>query len=62
MEGINTEEILSHNLFDKSILFDFATTTKTNKSVVVTEIEKGLFSITAITEFKKDLTFHSRNS
>ena len=56
--SMNKEEILSHDLFGNRILFDFAsTTTKTNKSLIVVEIEKDLFSTTTtVTEFKKEST------
>lgn len=48
----------THNLLDDSILFDFSsTTTKTNKSSIVAEIEKGPLSTTAVPEFRKRLTF-----
>ena len=51
-------EMQTHNLLDDSILFDFSsTTTKTNKSSIVAEIEKGPLSTTAVTEFRKHLTF-----
>ena len=58
--SMNKEEILSHDLFGNRILFDFATTTtKTNKSLIVAEIEKDLFSTTTVTEFKKESTLFS---
>lgn len=51
-------EMQTHNLLDDSILFDFSsTTTKTNKSSIVAEIEKGPLSTTAVFEFRKHLTF-----
>ena len=56
MQGIIMEEV-SHDLFD------FSTTTKTNKSLIVAEIEKGLLSTSAVTELKKRFNFiHSQNN
>ena len=56
MQGIIMEEV-SHDLFD------FSTTTKTNKSLIVAEIEKGLLSTSAVTELKKIFNFiHSQNN
>ena len=56
MQGITMEEV-SHDLFDFSI------TTKTNKSLIVAEIEKALLLTTAVTELKKKFNFiHSQNN
>ena len=44
IRGLSQEDILSHDLLEDSILFDASTTTKTNKSMIVTEIEKVLLS------------------
>lgn len=53
--GMDKDEILSHDLFDDSTLSCFySTKTKTNKSLTVGEIEKGLLSTTAVTELKKE--------
>ena len=57
MQCMVKEEILSHDLFDDSILSDFSsTTTKVNKSLIAAEIKKDLLLTTALTKFKKDLT------
>lgn len=52
---MDKDEILSHDLFDDSTLSCFySIKTKTNKSLTVGEIEKGLLSTTAVTELKKE--------
>ena len=51
MQGITMEEV-SHDLFDFSI------TTKTNKSLIVAEIEKALLLTTAVTELKKKVQLY----
>ena len=49
MRVMDTEKHLFHDLFNNSILIDFSsTTTKTNKSLIVTEIEIGLLLATAV--------------
>lgn len=49
VRGMNKEEIMSHDLFDDSILSNFSwTTTKINKSVTVAETERCLLSTTAV--------------
>ena len=40
-------------------LFDFSITTKTNKSLIVAEIEKALLLTTAVTELKKKVQLYS---
>ena len=52
---MDKEEILSNNLLDDGIFFDFSSTTSnTNKSLIVAEIAAGLLLTTAVTELEKD--------
>lgn len=48
---------VSHEHFDGGVILEFSsTTTKTNKLVIASEIEKVIFSTLAVTEFKKKST------